>query len=297
MLLSVIIGLICIIASTHGHARLQDPIPLNPNPVVTSTCGVATMPNPTTAKPSATWVVGQSVTVQWLLIAGDGGNAVTGKIDPNGGTTFSTNAWTSTKPIGTAIQAYPLTFTVPAVTCPNGVCTFQVSSNTGWASCAFVNITTCQSCPEPTPSPGTCVVLNTDLDFCVEQSNSDVFVPLNGDPTVIDADAYQTWETNLNKTTVFANGLDATCRQDYRKFLCSLVLPPCAGTGETTAVGAACRADCRTTMSSCQLTELHAALYDCNTLPLCPGESSSSLLSPSLAAFAALLIGVVALLI
>jgi len=275
-----------LVASVTSHAILVNPSPLNPNPTQASPCGVSTMPNPMTSAPSANWNAGSSVTITWRLVASDGGNAVTGWIDPNGGTNFTVQAFPSTSH-GTATGTnYPIAFTVPTSikSCPNGVCTFQVKSNSAnpWVSCSMVNITECNGCPEPTPAPAVCKQ-SGKLNFCTDMSNRNVYVPASADPLVLDNLAKTTFNNYIVNPNVFGNN-NTECRQKYKTFLCASNLPPCAGAKQTLAEGAACHGMCTSTMDTCKLTESHKALYDCEALPQCNGEGNScSLLSAATA--------------
>lgn len=270
-----------LVASVLGHAVLKTPTPYNANPSKTGPCGLAgtfpTMPS------QATWLVGSSVTIVWQMIAGDGNGLVTVSADPNGGTDFSaTNAKTITTFQTTDVRTYTQTFKVPDVSCAaskDGLCTIQFATATNWFSCTRVNITACDGCPVPPPNPPTCVTA-TGLSFCKTgvdaRNNRRVLIPEGQSPVVIDAELSATYLNYLNNTNVFTNGQDSTCRAEYKTFLCNSQLPLCPGSGEEYSQTSACRGQCRETMSQCQLTELHAALYDCDSLRLCAGESPAS---------------------
>jgi len=269
-----------LVASVLGHAVLKTPTPYNANPSKTAPCGLAgTFPTLTS---QATWLVGDTVTIVWQMIAGDGNGLVTVVADPNGGTDFSA---ANAKPITTFntndVKTYTQSFVVPDISCAaskDGLCTIQFATATNWFSCTRVNITACPGCPAPPPPAPKCTTA-TGLAFCVgtnQRNNRAVLIPEGQSPVVIDAELSATFNSYLNNTNVFTNGKDATCRTDYKTFLCNSQLPLCPGSGEAYSQVSACRAQCRQTMKECQLTELHAALYDCDSLRLCAGESPAS---------------------
>lgn len=269
---------IMMVSGVNGHARLVSPTPLNPNAVNSPPCGVANMPANKVA--TATWVVGNTAKVSWQKLAGDGGTSAYGWIDPAGGTNFGTTAaWTGAKDTNNGLITYDFVFTVPAVTCtgPNGLCTLQVISNTGnWVSCAYVNITTCKDCPLPTEGPPQCKKVG-NLNFCNQRSGSSVYIAASADASIIDAQALEAFNRNLANPNVFSIGNKSlTCKEDYKNFLCSDLLPTCPGTGQAYSSGSACRGQCKATMKSCGITELHQNLYDCEDYHLCEGESSLS---------------------
>lgn len=289
-LLAVLLLTIIAIAKVKGHAVLITPTPLNTNPVTRLQCGVETMPTGNNRKPSATWLAGSRQTINWKLIASDGGSAVTGLIDPKGGTDFTVQAWTGTIPHGTTVgQTYEIGFTLPpSLTQCDPVCTFQVRSNVNnWVSCTFINITNCADCPPPPPAPAQCKDAG-DLSFCTMRNDKNVLIPADFTPTQQDQNARLAYNTYIVNPNVFRNN-GTNCRDKFKELLCSINLPPCPGSGQTQSNYAACHATCETAMEACEVTDSHKLLYDCDALPLCNGETSSaSFSSSSFAAAAAL---------
>jgi len=122
-----------------------------PNLFCHSPCGGGQQP----ATAPTTWVVGQQVTFNWLVIAGDGAGTVELWLDDD-----STNALNFTTLIGTfpanevSTTPYTYTWTVPDIKCGGNRCTIQAkvitneASGSGWFSCATVNIV-----PPGTPIP------------------------------------------------------------------------------------------------------------------------------------------------
>jgi len=280
-LVCVLVVLVCVlVASVLGHGVMVLPTPLNTNPTTSDPCGVAALPTNPTA--STTWATGKAVTVGWHLIASDGGTNVAGYFDPTAtgarDSDFSVKAFDDLATTNGLIF-YNKTFTVPAtLTCTSasGLCLFRMVSNqNNWNSCTYVNITNCQNCPPPPPAPPVCKTAGA-LKFCYEKANDGVYVDANADPSELDLSVKQVFWQNVNKTTVFADGTSQACHDDYRAFLCASDLPPCPGSGQTVGVGSACQSMCQKAMASCQLTEAHTALYDCNSLPKCPDQTSSA---------------------
>lgn len=277
--------LICaLVACALGHGVMTSPNPFNPNPTTANPCGVANLP--TTATASATWAIGQQVTVGWHLIAGDGGTTVSGVFDPTGTEVFTasnTKLITGFDSLATpSLGFYNQTFTVPSVDCSaakGGVCLFRMASNTGWNSCTYVNVTDCPACPPPPPPTPQCTpAADNTLSFCfgTDDLNKQVYILPTDSATDIQANLKQVYYANLNNTNVFLNGNNTACRQAYLTFLCALDLPPCPGSNDPIAVGSACKTMCQTAMDECQLNPKHEALYDCTALPDCQTVGSSA---------------------
>jgi len=269
----------CFVVSVLGHAVMRDPTPLNPNPTTSQPCGVTALPTGPTA--GAMWAAGNSYSIVWQLIATDGGTMVYGAFDPTGtgatDSSFSVSAWTTPFQMNNGLATYTYTFQMPSgVTCtgPNGLCLFRMYTDTNWNSCLFVNVTNCADCPQPPTPPPVCKTA-TDLTFCTASNNKGVYIPSDESPDVIDATLRNVFWANINNTRVFADGTSETCRSDYLNFLCALDLPPCPGSNETVAVGAACHGMCVQATTACQLTTIHENLYNCSSYPLCPGEVAS----------------------
>jgi len=294
--------LVCAMAAcVLGHAVMRVPVPLNPNPTTSQPCGVSTYP--TTPQPGATWAVGSTQTIQWQLIATDGGTTVSGAFDETGvgatSTSFTTPAWTTPFQMNNGLTTYEYTFTVPAgvkCTASNGLCLFRMYTDRSWNSCLYVNITNCPTCPVPTPHPPVCTPTTGDtISFCNSIGDRDVYIAADANPQVVDVETQAAFWSSINNVNVFANGNSTTCRNDYLTYMCALNLPPCLGNGETVAVGSACHSMCETAMTACQLTTIHAALYNCSALPLCLGEKVGAAASVAFSAALLAAMAVVAL--
>lgn len=298
-MMRVLLLISALVACALGHGVMTIPNPLNPNPTTSQPCGVAALP--TSPKPSATWPIGQTVTVGWHLIATDGGTSVSGVFDPTGTEVFTasnTNLVTGFTGLATpALGYFNQTFTVPNVDCsgaPGGVCLFRMASNTNWNSCTYVNVTNCNDCPPPPPPSPVCTPANGNMGFCFDTtptSQIQVYILPGQSPTQIIADIQQVYYANLNNTNVFENGNDTACHDAYRKFLCALDLPPCPGSGSTNAVGGACKTMCQNALDACVINPKHDALYDCTSLPDCQTTTSSA---PALVASGAVVASAVA---
>lgn len=276
--------LICaLVACVLGHGVMIIPTPLNTNPTTAQPCGVTGPSSNPVA--TAVWGIGQQVTVEWRLIATDGGTTVSGIFDPTGTMNYAqsnTALNTAFNDLATpSLGFYNKTFTVPNVDCSgakNGLCVFRLVSNTNWNSCTYVNVTDCSECPPPPPPAPKCTA-TTDgtMGFCFgTQQDVQVYILPAQSPTQVQDDIKQVYTANLNNTNVFLNGNDSTCRTAYRTFLCALDLPPCPGSGQSYAVGSACKSMCQQAMDACELNPKHEALYDCTALPDCQGDTSDS---------------------
>lgn len=294
-MMRVLLLLSALVACALGHAVMISPIPLNTNPTTANPCGVAALP--TTPVKSATWGIGTEVTVQWKLVAGDGGSSATGTFNPAGTLNFNPSTNTALVNAGftlatpTVGSTFSQKFIVPNVDCsaaPGGLCLFRMVSNVNnWNSCTYVNVTTCDACPTPPPPQRECSDEvnnqgpNRALGFCYPtQDTVTVFILENENPVNVQNNLKQVYNANINNTNVFLAGSSTECKNAYRTFLCALDLPPCPGS-DGKAEGSACRQMCDNAMNACQLNPIHEALYDCASLPNCPGTSSASTLVAS----------------
>jgi len=253
---------------------LLSPTPFNTNPSTTPLCGVAAISDAMKSTAQATWKAGQLVTIAWHLIASDGGGNLYGAFDPLGGTDFTVPAWTTVFTTSGSNKFYNHTFSVPSsLSCsqsPTGLCSFRVYTSSNWNSCTMVNV--CEDCVAPPPPPLVCSPVNTKLTFC-PSNISDAMISEGYVASDIDADLRLTLVNNLNNTNVFQNGKSLACQQSYTTLLCSLSLTSCNPlTVQVLQNSRACRAQCKETMSECEVAPAHVSLYDCDTLPLCPGE-------------------------
>jgi len=282
-----------LIAVVLGHGVMISPLPLNNNPTTQQYCGVSQYPSAPTS--AVTWYGGTQVVVKWELIAGDGGNSVDGYFkttsgDPTSADSFDTKVF-SGMPIGPTVgDTYTYAASIPkGVKCANnnGLCLFRMVTNTGWNSCTYVNVSDCVGCNTTSKLElPVCKKANT-LNFCNDQSNDYVYIDADADPTIVANGAKQAFEFNLNDTLVFTNGNSTSCQRSYQKFICGLSLPPCPGSGSTTPISDACRANCEKVVQECGLTDFHQNLYVCSNYPLCPGESSASMVPVGLLAVVA----------
>lgn len=114
----MVLGLLFVLVSVHGHAVLKSPIPFNTNPSTSQPCGTGNNDMPNSV--SAEWTAGSEVLsltsqhiyyfyhnhtlllelnfqlkvhfsndfvqvqITWSLVAGDGAGVVKGAFDPNG---------------------------------------------------------------------------------------------------------------------------------------------------------------------------------------------------------------------
>jgi len=275
ILLVVLVGLYDIV---NAHAMLQTPPGWNTSPS-TSPCTSFTA----TTVALATWRAGDQVAITWVVVAGDGEGPVSVWIDYAGGSFNPFNAANYTQILvgGTSASIGPHTFISSAIptdavcTGKNGLCTIYAKAvGTSWQSCSTVSILPpCSTnCTEPTLPPPACTEA-TQLSFCTALNGQNVMIPDGFSAGTIDAGTQLTYTNYLANPKVFSNN-GTTCAVAYKKFLCALEMPPCAGSNGI-AVGAACHSMCTTAMNACKLNSTHANLYPCADLPLCPGESAA----------------------
>jgi len=262
----------------QAHAVLQQPTPFNTNPSTTAPCGVGSVSESMKSTASASWVAGSTVTIEWHLIAGDGGGNLYGAFDPDGGTNFTVPAWTDTFPTKGAGVFYNKTFTVPeTLTCANSptkLCTLRVYTSSNWNSCTMVDIVApdCSACPTPAPPQLQCTTLTTAVSFC---PSTNVMIANGSSPQDINAELISSFNANRANPNVFSNGNSSACMSSYQTLLCSLSLPSCdPSSGKIEESSQACQAQCEQTMSDCGIVPAHVDLYPCSSYPLCVGEEN-----------------------
>jgi len=279
-MVKVVFILMLVAALVHGHAVLLSPVPFNTNPTTTPKCGVAALTTAMTSTAQDDWVAGKETSVTWHLVAGDGGGNVYGAIDPLGGTDFTVPLNFTLNTSGSNVY-YTINFIVPAVSCANSptkLCTVRFYTSSNWNSCTAVSITPkdCTDCEAPPPPKLNCVAVKQgSLSLCPDVTAAQVRG--SASPTDINTELVTAYNTNLDNTNVFVipnTSVTGACKSAYKQLLCALDLPPCnVTTGELIASSQACRAQCRNAMDLCGIQPAHISLYDCNSYPLCPGES------------------------
>jgi len=268
----------------NAHAVLVYPTPFNINPTTAAPCGVSAVTDTMKSTAQATWKAGETVTLQWHLVAGDGGGNLNAVFDPLGGTDFTSKtavpAWTTPFPTSGSGVFYNRTFIVPAdLDCsqsPTKLCTMRVYTTSNWNSCTMVKIcSTTDNCVPPQAPPKTCTAVTKPLTFCPNITGASLASGFA--PSDIDSELAATFTANLAKPTVFATPNNADCQTLYKNFLCASDLPPCnPQTSVADSNGVACKSQCQKAMKACGLTSEHANLYDCNSLPNCNGAASKS---------------------
>jgi len=155
----------------------------------------------------------------------------------------------------------------------------QVHSS-NWYSCAMVYITPkgCTNCNAPPPPALTCnTVTAGSLSFCPSVTSAMVLATTT--PAEINTEITTTYNTNIANPNVFGATAAATtaCQTLYTQLLCAINLPACNANNNTLIADVqACHAQCQKTMDACDIQPAHISLYDCDSLPLCPGEPSNA---------------------
>jgi len=262
-----------LIALVAGHAVLNSPKPWNASPNTGSPCGSGTQPSAA----QTTWVAGSTVTLKWMVIAGDGAGTVQFAMDTDS-TDGDTNAFTTSLGTlsATAVSGTPYTLdiTVPAVTCGGGICTLQAKVITnaatggGWFSCAALNIV-----PAGTPvaiPPPFCKVPQS-LDFCSARNGMNLAMDIGSTDNSArirdDNVADPTYEVTINNTNIIENGNDPKCQSALKTWVCGNTWPACGAT-------AACKLYCNAVVSNCQINPKHQLLFDCANAPDACGAGS-----------------------
>ncbi|KAJ3008266.1 hypothetical protein HKX48_008670 [Thoreauomyces humboldtii] len=150
-------------ALVSAHGRLQDPAPASAKfAQIGSNCGAGGATAGALSAASASLAPGQSATMQWFILNGDGAGPLQVAFDTTGaGTSFTSTADITTQVpgnnkiavAGTTGAAHPLTFTVPAdLTCPPTGCMMMVrqAGTKGFGSCALVSLSTTGASVVPT---------------------------------------------------------------------------------------------------------------------------------------------------
>lgn len=288
----LIVVLVALYDFTNAHATLITPPGWNPS-ASTAPCSGFTI----STSALATWRAGDSAVVEWQVLAGDGVGDVAIYLDSKGGNftdfTASDARYTSILAAGASTTTGKKTFlilNVPNVICTgtNKLCTIYARSASNWRSCSTVAILPpcTENCTIPTLPPPTCVVAD-NLGFCTALNKHAVMVPYGFSAAVIDAGTSAAYDAYRKNPNVFSNGLSTSCGSLYKKFLCTLNTPPCAGS-DGKAEGAVCRKMCLDAMNACQLNATHTNLYPCETYPLCDGETDAASVSSPLVALIAL---------
>jgi hypothetical protein len=235
------------------HARLNYPAPWNSQASKASPCGGGSAPQ----TPVATWKANQRVYFTWTVIAGDGTGAVTVRIDPAGGQSFSITP-TVDGLVPNAVRTFNMSFVVPNINCTR--CTIQAFSTTNWFSCSTVTI---ENNPPPAPAPvsDTCVT-PTSLSFCSNVVGKKVLLPSGvKDIQTHDNSTRASFEANLANPLVFKTPNNTGCRDAYKKLICGLSYQDC-----DRKLKPGCNQACVATMSLCGLDESHFSLYNCTAI-------------------------------
>jgi hypothetical protein len=234
----------------------------------------------------ASWKPGETVNIEWEVVAGDGAGTVTASIDYNGGTAFDTTmTLVGTNPT-TAVGKYSFTATVPTgKNCSR--CTVQLASS-GWVACTTVAIGTAA----PPPQPTRCITTPA-LSFCNSVSNkANVALPGNfANASAFDDLIAATYHANLANVNVFATPDTPGCRDAYKKLICGLQWVDC-----TSFKKPGCNQACQDTVRLCGLTELHKTYYDCSTIPNTNADMTGSCNFASKTQVSALVLALTALL-
>jgi len=241
-------------APVESHNALYSPTPWSPTPVMVHPCGGG---YPLSVA-QATWPSLTNQTIVWRVI-GDGFGKIHAKIDPNGGTNFSILAAEWSEPPVLGLNNY--TFLVPNLTCAgsNGLCSIQIASEDGWASCTSVFI--CQGCV-PAPPPRPICERAPRLNYCKYDDRRDILVGAGFNAKQIDQMINRTVTDYL--PVIFSNGNNISCQQAYRHYLCATILPTCGM--DTQKV---CASQCLNFIDLCVIEPSHAELYNCSLLPEC----------------------------
>jgi len=242
------------IVFANSHAILRVPIPYVTIPSKTSPCAGGV----TSTLASVAWQTGTKVNVTWQVVAADGVGTVSVNFDTAGGQTFVAG---NAVQIGNApaIAFYNFTFTVPALTCPNGLCTAQFASSSAWFSCTSVQLTTVV--PPPINTSPVCAQVN-NLNYCSQLNGQAVLVPYGQTAASTDANAASTFTSTLYNPNVFTTPNATGCAAAYQNFLCHNGLPYCGG------AAFACQTVCNTALQLCGISASHIGLYNCAAGPL-----------------------------
>jgi len=260
MRVAVVVLLLSAVTLVAGHAVLTAPSAWNPQPSKTSPCGAG---KAFTAA-AATYSAGQTITLTWKVIAGDGTGPVTVSIDQAGGTNFVTVATATTSITTTGTFSLSITLPTPlACTAANGLCTLQAKSSSGWYSCTSFALPGASPVASSTGAAGpTCTTAPT-LKFCTQVSGKSIDYSANPQ---LDADSIADWDATVNSTyvqnigskLVFTHQHNDACLAGYKAFLCASEFPLCG-----TVSSGTCASSCAQVDTLCGVNATHAALFVC----------------------------------
>jgi hypothetical protein len=256
--------LLAFVVYVSAHAVSRQPPAWNPNPSTSQPCGNGQI----TSVAVMTLTQGKPFEIKWEVVAADGSGPVTVLLDLAGTQNFASGAVnipvTGTTPNG--VGTYTFTATAPAVTCkgPNGACTMQLKSSSGWYSCATVNIIDPNN-PNATVAPTlppNCQPAS-QLTFCDWMNGQNVYLP-PGQISAISLDwavksAYNQYLGNLQ---VFRNPYSPGCQAWFKKLICGLNFQPC---GANYGQGG-CNQACLNTNNFCSVDPSHVTLYNCSKI-------------------------------
>lgn len=287
----ILVVVACAAVNVLGHAVVVTPAPFNTNPSKSFGCGGAS------AGPLNV-VAGGRGQVNWKLVAGDGAGDIRMLVDSagGGGGAFPTSYQGTPSASITAVPltggstptvvgtTYTFDFDASAVACTGGaggnVCTAQISSTSNWVSCFSYTKTapaqTGSTASQAVTYQGSCVTITAgQLTTCNMLTGRVVWVPQGSDVTDLDAGVQATLVQNLPNERVFwaqPQSVDVVtpCTTAYKEYLCAQAMVPCnaAKTQPTTNIYGTqpCRSTCKEFTCWCDLNDIHAFLYDCDTI-------------------------------
>jgi hypothetical protein len=279
---------VAFVASVAGHARLTATnggggIAWQPNPANGAGCGGSGTVSTT---PYAVWSVGNTVSLYWQVVAGDGTGAITIKYD-SGATSTVSNFVGSTTISGVNQNGNPtvgyhaFSFTVPAgFTCTGGtsgsLCHIQFKGGNNWVSCLTVSSDAAQAGNTAGSQP-LCSTAS-GLSFCSHVVGSVFLNPQGTTIADMDASAAATHSAYLANRNVFSVGsADSTgkCASAAKDLICELTFGKCVSNSNSALnILAPCQSTCRAATCYCGLNKTHTFLYDCD-------QGINTLASPS----------------
>jgi hypothetical protein len=256
------IAYICIVgllaAITHQHAVLTFPRPWDPNPSKSNPCGNS---NAAQTGDIVNITVGETIFIQWRVVAGDGSGDVTGMIDPTGGKDFTVPI---TSLVGKApgVGSYTYQFQMPNVSCPNDICTAQIKSSSNWYSC-FSFRASGQSSFKLDPSLLTRKVCRNvnNLGFCNHLNGKNVLVPVGANENQIDGQLTGFYEQSVNNPNVMTMGSSQACQSRLKFIICAQQFTDYCGRSSILTMPD--QSYCDETLDACKVTDSHLGLFNC----------------------------------